>query len=56
AGVSKNIIGKTPSAAQLVRHLCGKGGGRDDMAQGGGDVPEDLNSKIKEIKEMIEKI
>ncbi|HAU1652662.1 TPA: alanine--tRNA ligase [Legionella pneumophila] len=55
AGVSKNIIGKAPSAAQLVRHLCGKGGGRDDMAQGGGDVPEDLNSKIKEIKEMIEK-
>ncbi|HAT2010539.1 TPA: alanine--tRNA ligase [Legionella pneumophila] len=55
AGVSKNIIGKTPNAAQLVRHLCGKGGGRDDMAQGGGDVPEDLNSKIKEIKEMIEK-
>ncbi|WAI72178.1 alanine--tRNA ligase [Legionella pneumophila] len=56
AGVSKNIIGKTPSAAQLVRHLCGKGGGRDDMAQGGGNVPEDLNSKIKEIREMIEKI
>ncbi|HAT8809269.1 TPA: alanine--tRNA ligase [Legionella pneumophila] len=56
AGVSKNIIGKAPSAAQLVRHLCGKGGGREDMAQGGGDVPEDLNSKIKEIKEMIEKI
>ncbi|HAT2065500.1 TPA: alanine--tRNA ligase [Legionella pneumophila] len=56
AGVSKNIIGKAPSAAQLVRHLCGKGGGRDDMAQGGGGVPEDLNSKIKEIKEMIEKV
>ncbi|HAT1801487.1 TPA: alanine--tRNA ligase [Legionella pneumophila] len=56
AGVSKNIIGKAPSAAQLVRHLCGKGGGRDDMAQGGGDIPEDLNSKIKEIKEMIQKI
>ncbi|HAT9399210.1 alanine--tRNA ligase [Legionella pneumophila] len=55
AGVSKNIIGKAPSAAQLVRHLCGKGGGRDDMAQGGGGVPEDLNSKIKEIREMIEK-
>ncbi|HAT1594900.1 TPA: alanine--tRNA ligase [Legionella pneumophila] len=54
AGVSKNIIGKAPSAAQLVRHLCGKGGGRDDMAQGGGVVPEDLNGKIKEIKEMIE--
>lgn len=54
AGVSKNIIGKAPSAAQLVRHLCGKGGGRDDMAQGGGIVPEDLNNKIKDIRKMIE--
>lgn len=54
AGVSKNIIGKAPSAAQLVKHLCGKGGGRDDMAQGGGIVPEDLNNKIQEIRKMIE--
>lgn len=54
AGVSKNIIGKAPSAAALVRHLCGKGGGRDDMAQGGGVVPTDLADKIKEIKVMVE--
>ena len=53
AGVSKNIIGKAPSAAALVRHLCGKGGGRDDMAQGGGEVPADLAEKIKEIKAMV---
>lgn len=53
AGVSKNIIGKAPTAAALVRHLCGKGGGRDDMAQGGGAVPADLEVKIAEIKEMI---
>ncbi|CAM2946257.1 alanine--tRNA ligase [Legionella worsleiensis] len=53
AGVSKNSLGKAPSAALLVRHLCGKGGGRDDMAQGGGSVPEDLDAKIKEIKAMI---
>ena len=53
AGVSKSILGKAPSAAQLVRHLCGKGGGRDDMAQGGGPVPSDLQGKIKEIKAMI---
>ncbi|KTD32371.1 alanyl-tRNA synthetase [Legionella moravica] len=53
AGVSKNIIGKAPSAAMLVRHLCGKGGGRDDMAQGGGVVPEDLDAKIKEIRAMV---
>lgn len=54
AGVSKNILGKAPTAAMLVRHLCGKGGGRDDMAQGGGAVPDDLDGKIKEIRTMIE--
>lgn len=53
AGVSKNILGKAPSAAILVKHLCGKGGGRDDMAQGGGVVPADLETKINEIKEMV---
>ena len=54
AGVSKNILGKAPTAANLVRHLCGKGGGRDDMAQGGGIVPDDLAEKIKQIKIMIQ--
>ncbi|HHF7373228.1 alanine--tRNA ligase [Legionella bozemanae] len=53
AGVSKNILGKVPTAAALVRHLCGKGGGRDDMAQGGGVVPPDLENKIEEIREMV---
>lgn len=53
AGVSKNIIGKAPAAATLVRHLCGKGGGRDDMAQGGGIAPDDLEKKIEEIREMV---
>lgn len=53
AGVSKNILAKAPSAAVLVKHLCGKGGGRDDMAQGGGTVPADLAEKINEIKKMI---
>lgn len=53
AGVSKNILGKAPAAATLVRHLCGKGGGRDDMAQGGGVAPDDLEKKIEEIREMV---
>lgn len=53
AGVSKNILGKAPTAANLVRHLCGKGGGRDDMAQGGGPVPGDLSEKLKQIRAMI---
>ncbi len=50
AGVSKNLIGKVPSAAELVKHLCGKGGGREDMAQGGGILPANLEEKIAEIK------
>ena len=53
AGVSKNILGHVPTAAKLVQHLCGKGGGRDDMAQGGGLVPDDLESKLAQIAEMI---
>lgn len=53
AGVSKSILDKAPTAATLVRHLCGKGGGRDDMAQGGGIIPSDLNKKIEEIREML---
>lgn len=53
SGVSKSILGKVPTAAKLVQHLCGKGGGRDDMAQGGGHIPDDLEEKIKQIPEMI---
>ncbi|MFC3908701.1 alanine--tRNA ligase [Legionella dresdenensis] len=55
AGISKNLIGKVPAAGVYVKHLCGKGGGRDDMAQGGGSLPADLNGKISEIKAMINK-
>ncbi len=53
AGVSKSILGHVPTASALVRHLCGKGGGRDDMAQGGGEVPEDLEGKVIQIEMMV---
>ena len=53
AGVSKSILGRVPNAATLVRHLCGKGGGRDDMAQGGGPVPVDLAAKLQHIRSMV---
>lgn len=53
AGVSKEILGKVPSAGLFVKHLCGKGGGRDDLAQGGGLVPSDLDKKIADIATMI---
>ena len=53
AGVSKSILGRVPTAAMLVKHLCGKGGGRDDMAQGGGMVPEDLASKMADLRSLV---
>jgi alanyl-tRNA synthetase len=55
AGVSKSLIGRAPSAVALVKHLCGKGGGREDMAQGGGAVTFDLAVKMKEIFVMLQK-
>lgn len=54
AGVSKSIVGQVPNAGTLVKHLCGKGGGREDMAQGGGVVPDDLNTRLVQIKAWIE--
>jgi len=54
AGVSKNIISKVPSAVAFAKQLSDKAGGRDDMAQGGGPVPPDLESRLAQIKPMIE--
>ena len=53
-GVSKSLVRRAPSAAVLVRHLCGKGGGREDMAQGGGLIPADLDVKMEQIMEMLQ--
>ena len=52
-GVSKILHGRVPIAPDFVRHLCGKGGGRDDTAQGGGPVPDDLDEKIAQIETML---
>lgn len=52
-GISKELVGVIPSAVVLVKHLCGKGGGREDMAQGGGEITGSLELKMKEIKEML---
>lgn len=53
-GVAKSLLGRVPNAATFVRHLCGKGGGREDMAQGGSVVPDDLDEKIAQIRKMIQ--
>jgi len=54
AGMNKQITNIAPKASDLVKKLCGKGGGRDDMAQGGGELPEDFDKRLSEIKSMIE--
>lgn len=54
-GISKSILGKVPPAGVWVKHICGKGGGRDDMAQGGGPVPSDLAERIASLCTMLEK-
>lgn len=53
AGVSKSILQTVPSAGTLVKELCGRGGGRPDMAQGGGVVPEDLEQRISKLDEIV---
>lgn len=53
AGVSKPLIGRVPAASSFVQHLCGKGGGREDMAQGGGPLAPDLPVKIQKIFDML---
>ena len=52
AGVSKSLKGCI-SAVELVKCLCGKGGGREDMAQGGGELPVDLDERIVKLQESI---
>lgn len=54
ASVSKPLLGRVPSAADCIRHLCGKGGGRDDMAQGGGDLPADLDARLQHLRALIQ--
>jgi alanyl-tRNA synthetase len=54
AGVSKSILGQVPPARDYVTAICGRGGGRADMAQGGGGKPADLAEKLVNIGKMIE--
>ncbi len=52
AAVSKSLSGRY-SAVELVKQLCGKGGGRDDMAQGGGETPADLDARLTTLHELL---
>ena len=56
AGVTKDITDKVKAGA-LVSHVAtqvgGKGGGRPDMAQGGGNQPENLENALNSVNDWV---
>ncbi|MDX8377143.1 MAG: alanine--tRNA ligase [Mariprofundales bacterium] len=56
AGVAKSLSKKI-HAGKLINKVAilvgGKGGGRSDMAQAGGNKPEQLNEAIKQVAEIV---
>ncbi len=57
AGVTKDLTGRF-KAGELIKHVAGqiggKGGGRPDMAQGGGTQPEALPAALNSVKGWLE--
>ena len=56
AGVTKDLTDKY-QAGKILNHVAqqvgGKGGGRPDMAQGGGTQPENIESALASVKALI---
>ncbi len=56
AGVTKDLTGKY-QAGKILNHVAiqvgGKGGGRADMAQGGGTQPENLQAALASVKDLL---
>jgi len=56
AGVTPNRIGQIP-AGDLVNHVAsavgGRGGGRADMAQAGGNNPQDLDAALASVPQWV---
>jgi alanyl-tRNA synthetase len=56
---SSDLTGKVP-AGQVIKELApivgGKGGGKADMAEGGGNQPEKLEDALKESYQVIERL
>ncbi len=54
AGVSKTVVGRGVKAGDIIREIApivgGKGGGRPDMAQGGGNQPENIPKALERGK------
>jgi len=56
---SPDLVGKVP-AGQVIKELApivgGRGGGKADMAEGGGSQPEKLNEALKQSYGVIERL
>ncbi len=53
AGLSKACLGQAPDAKTLVQMIVEKGGGRDDLAQGGAPKPSDLSQRLERVRQQL---
>ena len=57
AGMSKSVVAKGVKAGDLIKEIAptvgGKGGGRPDMAQGGGNLPEKIGDALQSAREWL---
>ena len=53
SSVSKSCLGKIPDAKTWVQMIVEKGGGREDLAQGGAKKPADLEQRIAAVNQKI---
>ena len=57
AGMSRDVVGKGLKAGDLIREVAplvaGRGGGRPDMAQGGGNDPAGIPHAIEHAKAWV---
>jgi len=56
-GVSKDLTDRFQAGkilAQVAEQVGGKGGGRPDMAQGGGNQPEHLDAALASLRSLID--
>ena len=57
AGVTKDLTGRVQAGkviAQVAAKVGGKGGGRPDMAEAGGDKPEALDAALNDVYNVVE--
>jgi alanyl-tRNA synthetase len=57
AGVTKDLTSRVQAGkvvGQIAQKVGGKGGGRPDMAEAGGDKPEALDSALSEVYAVVE--